>query len=129
MPSASISLPLVIAVEIADPDPRRALDFLVNLGDRQTALVIGGKFVGRPKHFRICESHWVGARVLFLPLGDIENKDTLHFTNLGCGEANAWRRIHRLQHVVHERADLVIDGGDGLGSLTKPFVWQNEDRS
>ncbi len=53
-------LSLVIGVKVADANPRRALDFLVNLGDRQTALIIRGEFVGRPKHFRICRKPWGG---------------------------------------------------------------------
>ena len=71
----------------------------------------------------------MGARLFVLPFGDIEHEHALHLADLGRGKADARRGVHRLQHVVHQRADLVVDGGDRAGFLAKPFVWQNEDRS
>src|SRR5262249_25547116 len=54
--------------------PRRALDLLVILGDRQAAFFVGSAFLRRPENLRIDEHQWILRLVL---LGEVHGNDAL----------------------------------------------------
>jgi len=52
-------------------------------------------------------------------VGQLPGEDPQADPDLGGGEADAARGIHRLEHVGDELADAVVDDLDGLGSLVE----------
>ena len=62
-----------------------------------------------------------------LALGDVEDDDAGVDRDLRRGEADAGRVIHGLQHVIHQRADPVVHGGDGPGDEAQAAVGQGDD--
>ena len=45
------------------------------------------------------------------------------------GEADAVCGVHRLHHVVEERAHLIVDDVDGRGVRLQPLVGRGDDRA
>ena len=43
------------------------------------------------------------------------------------GQADTWRLVHRLQHVVGEAADRIVDLAHGIGDSFQPRVGVDED--
>ena len=65
---------------------------------------------------------------LFLGLLQVDHQDALGDPDLDRGEADARRRVHRLEHVRDERAHLVVDLLDGRGDLPQARIGDFDDR-
>lgn len=116
---------LVVAVEKPDPHPVRALDVLVIVRDRQAAFLVDLQFVGGPGDFRIGQTQ--RPRFLVVLAGDVDDDDALGNGNLNGGKADARRGIHGFQHVVHQRADFVVDAVDRFADETQSRIGQGDD--
>src|SRR5687768_13276213 len=96
-----------------------ALDVPVHLRNGQAPLLaLRGSF---GKH-----DLWIddGERPAF---ADVDDGHALAPADLWRGEPNAFRGVHRLEHVVDEAADPVSDIGDRSRFLTKNRVAKNAD--
>src|SRR5207253_7520140 len=58
---------------------------------------------------------------------DIDDCQPFAAANLGCGEPDSFRGVHRLEHVGDELLQLVGDLGDALCRLAKNRVAQHPD--
>ncbi len=68
----------------------------------------------------------IARRALFRRVDD-EQLD--RFADLRRCETDAWRRVHRLGHVVDELSHLVRDDVDADAFFAKTRVWVVEDRA
>ena len=114
-----------VAVEVTHRHPGRARHVGIMLGQRQAAFLVGHVLVGGLDDLGIGHQERAGLGVLAV---DVEHDDALQYVDLRSGEADAGRRVHRLQHVVHELAHVGIDGGHGLGLLLEAWIGRGEDR-
>ena len=117
---------LAVEVGVADRDFGGTLDVVEELGDREAPLL------GRRGLLRELEDLGVDHddRVLGLVfLGEVHDDDALHLADLRRGKADARRFVHRLEHVLGERLDLVVDLFDRIGDLAQPLVGQGQDRA
>ncbi len=113
-----------IAVEIAHAASDRPVDLGIVLWNRQATFLIDRGFVGHPKKFGIGQAD----RVLgVFVLGDIADDDAPRHRDLDRGEPDARRVIHRLQHVIHQRAHRVVDRCDGVADIAQARVWKLYD--
>ena len=112
-----------------------ALDFLGVIRDREAALLVGAQLIRAPDDLGIDEDLRMGLRLRLallveLPrdlLFEIADHDALHHADLDRREANAARRIHRIEHVARQITDLVRDGDDGLANLPQAGIGQYDD--
>ena len=58
----------------------------------------------------------------------IDDDHPLRHPDLRRGQPDADRLVHRLQHVVHQPAHLVVDLGDGLRLELEARVGRGDDR-
>src|SRR5690606_20411554 len=107
---------LAVAVERLHLDALGPLDVVVQPGHGQAPLLEAPAAFGRD-NFRIDQ-----AIRLIAPFGHVHHDDPLVNVDLGRGEADPGRRVHRLEHVVHEAPDVVVDNCDALGAYSQPRV-------
>ena len=50
------------------------------------------------------------------------------YINLGCGEANSWRFVHRLGHVTGQAANAVVNFFNRRGDGFQARIREAEDR-
>ena len=50
------------------------------------------------------------------------------YTHLQQRNDGAWRRVHRVQHVIHQLSQCVVDLLDRLRHLPQKRVWERNDR-
>ena len=81
--------------------------------------------VARPDNLGIDEAQRLGLGVL---CGAVGNEDAAGDANLNRRETDAGGVVHGLQHVVHERAHVVIDLRDRFGHAAKHWVGQCQNR-
>ena len=59
--------------------------------------------------------------------GDIDDEHPQRHTDLRRGQPDAWRGVHRLDHVLHERRDVGADVGDRLGLAVQHLIAEFHD--
>ena len=69
-----------------------------------------------------------GSPTLLLGLLQVDHQDAPGHADLDRGEADARRRVHRLEHVRDERTHLVIDLLDRRGDLPQARIGDFDDR-
>ena len=68
-----------------------------------------------------------GSPPLLLGLLQVDDQQALGHADLDRGKADAGRRVHRLEHVGDQRAQLVVDLLDRRGDLAEARVGNFED--
>jgi hypothetical protein len=111
-------------VEIARAHAAWARDLGVMLGQRQTALLEGHPFLRCPDDLRIGHAH---RRALAVLLGHVEDDDAQGLADLRRRQPDPRGGVHRLEHVVHEAADPVVDGDDRPRLGLQPRIGRDED--
>src|SRR5688500_1110030 len=109
---------LAIAIERSHRNARRAIDVAEHFRDREaTFLAPGGALAD--------DDLWVhdDDRAVV----EVDHGEPLRPTHLWCREPDALRRVHRLEHVVGQAAQLVGHALDGLGLLPKNRRAQDVD--
>src|SRR5471032_3304284 len=97
----------------------------IMLGQRQAAFLVGRVLVGGLDDLGIGHQERASLGVLAV---DVEHDDPLQHVDLRGGEADTGRRVHRLQHVVHELAHVGVDGGHGQGLFFEARIGRGDDR-
>src|SRR3984893_12105181 len=100
-----------IAIEVTGAHAGRPLDVLENVRDRQAALLTGRKLRRSPETFRISETKRLRRSGFIGAFGHVEESHPLSHGDLNCRETDARRGIHGLEHIVHKRADALVDFG------------------
>ncbi len=118
---------VAIAIEVTGAHAGRPLDILENVRDRQTALLAGGMLVRSPENFRISETKRLRRRCFTFAFGHVENDHPLLHGDLNRGKPDARRGIHGLKHVVHERADAVVDRGHWRANEAQTRIGKGDD--
>jgi len=97
------------AIDIPPPHSHfhGALDFRELFGNRQTAFVPGFPLIGIPHDFRVEQHDRIRSRVRLLRA--IHHDQALELADLRCGQSDAWRVIHRPQHVIGQTAQFGRD--------------------
>ena len=133
-------LRLAVIVEELHPHARRALDVLIKVGNREAAFLARDHFVGGPGYLGVHEVHRLAGRedlflrgflevfaVLVHRAGDVDDEDALGHADLDRGQADARCVVHGLEHVIHQRAQVVRDFLHGFGDLLEARVGRDED--
>ena len=120
---------LAVAIEPACGDHCGALDLGILVGDRQTAFVIDRMLLGLRDDLRVDEYERPLHRfaAFFLRLLKVDHQQPLSHADLDRRQADAGRVVHRLEHVVDERLELVVESLDGGGNDAKPRVGRLDD--
>ncbi len=105
------SMFLAVVVEEPDATSRRPLNLIEKLGNGKASFFVDGRFFGWIENFGIDEKE---RRGVFVLLGEVHDNHAQRHADLDGREADARRVVHRLQHVIHERAQFVIDPLDGF---------------
>ena len=58
---------------------------------------------------------------------DIEHDDALLHPDLRRGEADARRRVHGLEHRIHQAPRRVVDTGDGFRLALEAWIGRGDD--
>src|SRR5262249_8235205 len=117
-------LRLAVKVEIGDAHGSGAGDLLVELRDREAALLVGRELLRRPQEARVDEYARLLGRIL---LGEVHGNHPLRDADLHLGEPDARGFVHGLKHIVDERAYALVDGLYRLGDEAQSFVRKSED--
>ena len=119
-----------VEVDARHPDGVRTTERKALAGEREAALRllvrIGcARLQGTHPQLGVQDHPAPGmAVVVFVRVGE----DAQRHADLRRGKAHARRSIHRLEHVRHERADLVGDGLDGGGGAVEDRIAHDADR-
>lgn len=97
---------LAMVIKKADSARRGALDFLEKFRNREAAFLIEACFRRRIEDFGIDE---IERSRFFVFAGKIHDDDALRDVNLDRRKADALGLVHRLQHIVHQSSDAVIN--------------------
>src|SRR3954452_1604669 len=122
---------LAVEIEPAGADAVRAVHFRILIRHRQAAFGVRHVVIGLLEYFRVDEDARVLDRLaaLFLRLLKVDHQDALRNADLDRGQADARRRVHRLEHVGDERAHFVVHRLYRLGDLTQARVGNFDDRT
>ena len=97
-------------VEIADRDAGRALELRRDAGQVGAGFLVLAHLGGGLEDFRIGQPHRAATFG-----GSVDHREAQHHANLRRGETDAGHRLHRVDHVGPDRADLVGHRRDRVG--------------
>ena len=118
-------LRLTCAIEAFNHHARRTDDGRVEAGQAQAAFLLELHAVADDE-LRV--DHHDERRVIASD-GDIHDEDSQRDADLRRGQADAGRRIHRLDEVVDQPIDVGRDLGDARGAVVQRLVAVFEDRA
>ena len=100
-----------VAIEITGAHALGPFDVLENVRDRQAPLLTGRKLLRSPENFWIREAKRLRRGGCIGAFGHVENDHSFLHGDLNRGETDAGRGIHGFEHIIHERADALVDFG------------------
>jgi hypothetical protein len=125
--AVGLDLPrLALAIEEADANPGGPLHLGIVVWDRQASLLVDGALVRGAEDFRVEEDLRGPGLAL---LGEVDDHQPDRLADLDRRQAYARRVVHRLQHVVDEPAQAVVEALDGFGDLAKHWIGQDYEGS
>ena len=95
-----------LPVGVSQGQACRALDLDAEVRDRQAAFLVQPRLRAESHDLRIDQHQRLRLLVL---VSDIEHDQAARHADLNGGQPDARRRVHRLQHVVGQPAQLVVD--------------------
>lgn len=108
---------LALLVQRAHLHPLGALHAVVDAGHRQAALVALHALVAGPQQLGV-DQH----QALVALFRDVDDDQALVHVDLRGRQAGALGVVHGVEHVVDERAQAVVHGGDGRGHLVQARI-------